>query len=69
MSRASLLFEDDPETGQIIFRADFKGGYDPRSPAHKTACTVISFLDKECHTRHAIDTAPTDALQNGNGHA
>mgnify|MGYP001574469919 CR=1 FL=1 len=67
MARVTLLFEDVDDT--IAFRADYQGGLDPTSPAHKLANQVIKFLDDQAAKKQDIhvDTGPTDALQNGAG--
>ncbi len=66
MARVSLHFEDAPD-GLTDFRSDFKGGWNPDSPAHKLACTVISFLDKEAKEKQNLKVTTTDEIQNGAG--
>ena len=67
MAKVSLLFEDVDNT--IAFRADYHGGLDTTSPAHKLSNQVIKFLDDQAAKKQDIqvDTGPTDALQNGGG--
>ncbi len=68
MPHATMYFEDTPD-GLIDFRIDWhQGNVDPQSPAHKAALMVFNFLEKEAAEKLAkspIDTAPTDAIQNG----
>lgn len=68
MSKVSLHFEDD-STGLTAFRADWKGGYDINSPAHRLACTVIKFLDDQAVKKQLVppSTEETDTIQNGAG--
>mgnify|MGYP001598287313 FL=1 len=67
MARVSLHFEDVDD--KIAFRADYQGGLDPTSSAHKLANQVIKFLDAQAAEKRdlQIDTGPTDAIQNGAG--
>ena len=65
MAKVALLFED--KDGEIFFRADYQGGLDPTSSAHKLANQVIKFLDAQAARKQDIqvDTEPTDVIQNG----
>lgn len=66
MANVSLHFEDE-KGGLTAVRADWKGGYDSTSPAHRLACTVIAFLDEQAVKKHLVppSTVETDRIQNG----
>lgn len=68
MARAILVFEDAPD-GLINMKVTHVDSFDKQSNAHKMSIQTVKWLDEQAQRKSSVkvDTAPTDALQNGHG--
>lgn len=59
MSQARLLLID--EDGFVKLLADYQGGYDPVSPAHKVTNQIIKFLEDQAVSK--LELMPEDVIE------
>jgi len=61
MAHVTLIFEDE-DNGEIAFRANFTGGEDVHSNAHRLANQVIHFLDEQAIKKAKEEITPFSHL-------